>query len=722
LAEQQKENTVNVLLVDDDTSLLQVAELILKDMDKTLVIETATNVETAYKRLAEKNIDIIVSDYEMPNRNGLDFITELREKDIKLPFILFTGKGREEIAIKALNLGVDRYLNKIGDPETVYKELVISIHQLHGRAKAQNMLQENEERLRLLIDFSPDPVVLLDDKGVILDINRQTEALLGFTKSELIGKSMVTTGIVPAETMQNMSSDFFETVAGHTVNSIEYKLKRKDGEYVFVEISAFPLKRSDKIEILSIARDITHRKNAEAELEQKYEILERVTKSIDSGLAIIGKDYRVVWANSILQTKIADRNKHCYQLFNNLETICPDCGVQKIFEQNASIDVHEFQFIDSHGKPMWVELRVTPLKGKNDEVIGAIELAVPITQRKKAEQELRESEERFAKLSSTTYEGILISRNGVILDANNQFAKFHQYEVSEIVGKPVLMLVAPKDREIVKNNMSSGFEGPYEVFALRKDGSTFPVEVRAKSMNYKGYTARVSAVLDITERKKAEAKFTSINEKLRVVGKLTRHDVRNKLTTISSNTYLLRKRCGNNPEIAKYLDSIDSAVALSNRLFDFTAVYEKIGVQEQTEIDVKSCFDEAVALFANIGAIQVINEAQGLVVVADSLLRQIFYNLVDNSLRHGKAVTQIRLHYVRDQKCIKLYYEDNGVGVPFEDKQKIFIEHYSTNGGTGLGMSTIRKIMDVYNWTIEETGVPNQGVRFEINIPVVTGN
>jgi len=320
LAEQQKESTVNVLLVDDDTSLLQVAELILKDMDKTLVIETATNVETAHKRLAEKNIDIIVSDYEMPNSNGLDFIKELREKNNKIPFILFTGKGREEIAIKALNLGVDRYLNKIGDPEAVYKELTISIHQLNRQAKAQNMLQENEERLRLLIDFSPDPVVILDVEGVVLDINKQTEVMLGFTKSELKGKTMVTTGIVPAETMQNMSRDFYGTVAGQTVNSIEYELKRKDGTVAIVEISAFPIKRWGKIEILSIARDITHQKNAEAELEQKFETLERVAKSIDSGLAIIGKDYRVVWANSILQTRIDDRNKHCYQLFNNLET------------------------------------------------------------------------------------------------------------------------------------------------------------------------------------------------------------------------------------------------------------------------------------------------------------------------------------------------------------------------------------------------------------------
>lgn len=100
---------------------------------------------------------------------------------------------------------------------------------------------------------------------------------------------------------------------------------------------------------------------------------------------------------------------------------------------------------------------------------------------------------------------------------------------------------------------------------------------------------------------------------------------------------MLRKRYGSNPDIIKHLDSIDSAVALSNRLFDFTALYETIGGQIQTEIDVKSCFNEAIALFPNISNIQVINESQGSVVVADSLLRQIFYNLIDNSLKHSKV-------------------------------------------------------------------------------------
>jgi PAS domain S-box-containing protein len=840
LVEQQKEELVNVLLVDDDASLVDVAKLILKDMDQSLAVESAASVGEALHKLSTDQIDVVISDYEMPQRSGLDFLKELRAKNSKVPFILFTGKGREEIAIEALNLGADRYLNKNGNPEAVYRELTKSIHVLHERASAQKKLLESEEKLRLFMENAADAIFVCDMKGRFLDVNRELEALTDYSKQEMLGRDMFELGLFPESAIPQLRKFLAEVETNQKIRPSAVEIRRKDGSIAVAEVSLFSSKRDGTIELLGIARDITQRKTAESELVQKYEALERVTKSLDCALAIIGRDYRVVWANSILQKKLVDRNKHCYQLFNNLDRVCPNCGVKKVFEGNVNLDRHEYEFKDSTGKPMCVELRVTPLKGKNGEVVGAIELGVPITERKKAEQELRESEERYAKLTAAAFEGILISRNGVILDANNQFAKTHQYEVSELIGKQALILIDPKDRARVDENMRSGFEGHYELLALRRDGSSFPVEVRAKSINYNGAPARVSTVLDITgrkkreeqvrilsslfelasdaifvcdtdgrivyfneatyktagytkeemarmslyafcsvnsaklvkerieriienngdvfesehmrrdgtiipcevsarviesegsklilnvarditERKKAEAGLAAVNEKLRVVGKLTRHDVRNKLATISSNIYLLRKQYGGNPEIVRYLDSIDSAVTLSNRLFDFTSLYEKIGAQEQTQIDIEKCFDEAVALFPNMSGIKVFNEAHGLVVVADSLLRQIFYNLVDNSLRHGKGVTEIHLHYAREKNQTRLYYEDNGVGVPDKNKLKIFAEHFTTNGGTGLGMSAIRKIMEVYNWTILETGTPGKGVRFEINIPAATG-
>ena len=112
----------------------------------------------------------------------------------------------------------------------------------------------------------------------------------------------------------------------------------------------------------------------------------------------------------------------------------------------------------------------------------------------------------------------------------------------------------------------------------------------------------------------------------------------------------------------------------------------------------------------------VINESHELTVVADSLLRQIFYNLIYNSLKHGKKVTRIRLHYTKKGKQTKLFCEDDGIGVPTKNKLKIFSEGFTTDDGTGLGLPIIKKMMEVYKWSIHETGTPSKGARFEITI------
>jgi signal transduction histidine kinase len=228
----------------------------------------------------------------------------------------------------------------------------------------------------------------------------------------------------------------------------------------------------------------------------------------------------------------------------------------------------------------------------------------------------------------------------------------------------------------------------------------------------------VHVARDITQLKKAESRLEMINGKLRVVGKLTRHDVGNKLMIIVYSTYLLKKQVGNDPEIAKYLQTIDSAAAMVNRIFDFSRYYEKIGSEEQANINIKDCFQEAIALFPNRGNITVINETDGLIVAADSLLQQLFYNLIDNTIKHGKTVTEIKLHYQTKIDKIILYYEDNGIGIQNENKYEIFNEGFTTSGGAGLGLSMIKKMMEVYNWTIKETGIPGKGARFEIEIPV----
>jgi signal transduction histidine kinase len=115
--------------------------------------------------------------------------------------------------------------------------------------------------------------------------------------------------------------------------------------------------------------------------------------------------------------------------------------------------------------------------------------------------------------------------------------------------------------------------------------------------------------------------------------------------------------------------------------------------------------------------VKIANECHGLTVLADSLLRQLFYNLIDNSLKYGDKTSQIRIYYEKTDDQLRLIYEDDGIGILQDTKPKIFDEGYTTGKGSGYGLYLIKKMMEVYGWTIQETGEPGKGARFIITIP-----
>ena len=140
--------------VDDDSSSIDVSKQILMDMG-SFNVDHACCVDEAFKKLAIGHYDVIVSDYKMPQKDGLQFLKDLRERKNETPFILFTEKGREEVAIKALNLGADGYVNKQGAPEIIYGELSHTIRRIVEHNKTKKELRERDLRLAKLASQIP---------------------------------------------------------------------------------------------------------------------------------------------------------------------------------------------------------------------------------------------------------------------------------------------------------------------------------------------------------------------------------------------------------------------------------------------------------------------------------------------------------------------------------------------------------------------------------------
>jgi len=270
-AETIKKAPILVLHVDDDASFLKTAKPIL-EMQGAFKVDTASSAEEAIEKMKQKTYDAIVCDYVMPGKDGLQFLKELRQKDNRVPFFIFTGKGREDLAIKALNLGADGYFSKIGHPETVYGELAHGICQGVERKKAEMEIWRREERLRAILASSPDVIIISDLNGNIVDCNDATLRLSGHSsKEELLGKSSFEF-IVEKDRERAMQS-LKKALEQKTMKNIEYTLRKKNGEEYIGELSASILKDSvgKPVGFVGVIRDITERKKTEEALKESEE-------------------------------------------------------------------------------------------------------------------------------------------------------------------------------------------------------------------------------------------------------------------------------------------------------------------------------------------------------------------------------------------------------------------------------------------------------------------
>jgi len=363
-----------------------------------------------------------------------------------------------------------------------------------------------------------------------------------------------------------------------------------------------------------------------------------------------------------------------------------------------------------------VSLSAAPIT-VDGQLVGHVALYKDITDRKRAEQELLEAREHFEILFDLMVDPVAVVDNkGKILEVTKKVEEITGFKKEELIGKNFLRvpIVTAKSKAVMLKNLAKRMIGtelaPYEIEVLTKGGRKLPYEINAGKIEYRGRPADIVVFRDVSERKKME-------EKLRVVGGLTRHDVRNKLSTVTGNAFLIKRELSNPDKILEYLKDVESACEQITRIFEFARNYERLGIEELVYVDVGKTVEEASSLLSDLKGAKVVNDCHGLKLLADSLLRQIFYNLIDNSLKYGGKANKIRIFSEMGKAELRLVYQDDGVGIPKTEKEKIFQEGYGK--GTGYGLYLIRKICEVYGWSIQETGRWNKGAQFTMTIPAM---
>jgi PAS domain S-box-containing protein len=218
---------------------------------------------------------------------------------------------------------------------------------------------------------------------------------------------------------------------------------------------------------------------------------------------------------------------------------------------------------------------------------------------------------------------------------------------------------------------------------------------------------------DITDRKSTETALRNANRKLNLLSGIVRHDIKNKLTGLFIYLELASGREGGTEqreELVKVRDSADGILTL----IDFTQKYQDLGIAAPEWQNVGEVLAEAKSHLDCFG-VRIVDETDGLELIADKLFERVMYNLLDNALRYGHGMKTFSLRYTRNGNALTLIVEDDGMGIPDCLKERIFERGFGQN--TGLGLFLVREILGITGITIRETGEPSKGARFEIIVP-----
>lgn len=308
---------------------------------------------------------------------------------------------------------------------------------------------------------------------------------------------------------------------------------------------------------------------------------------------------------------------------------------------------------------------------------------------------------------------LVVDDQRTILEANPAAVAMVGSTLNNVVGKNIdwysrsIGAEAYAEAKLQSGETELEIEGPDGRRNLDVRCSTIDIP----QSNSKGFLLMVR---DVTEKRRAERQISISNEKLRILDSVTRHDIMNKSMAIAGYAALLRDGLSTDRQ-RRFLEGIVKSNERITEECNFAKTYIDLGVKTPAwqELDMVLINSSSSLSF---GDIQLYRDVEGLEAYADPMLEIVFHNLFDNSLRHGEKVTRISVSARRDPADWKIIYQDDGVGIPMELKERIFEEGFGKN--TGLGLDLCRRILAITGITIHESGAPQEGAMFVMTVPL----
>ncbi len=695
----------------------------------------------------------IVNDYSLPDKykkglpEGHIAITRL----LSLPIVI----NRKVVMVAAVANKQQDYDNGDVIRLTLLMEGVWSNLQ---KRRAEEALIESEYRFRALFDSMSSGVAVYrtvdnGDDFEFVDFNHGAEIIENVNKEEVIGKrvSEAFPGVVEFGLME-----VFKRV-WRTGEPEHYPVSLYRNQHISSWRETY-VYRLPSMEIVAVYDDVTKSKEAEDALIESEYRFRALFDSMSSGVTVYravdnGDDFEYVDFNHGAEI-IENVNKQ-EVIGKRVSEVFPgagELGLMEVFNrvwrtgepEHYPLSMYRNQRISS-----WHEVYVYRLPSM--EIVAVYD---DVTKSKETEEALRQNENLFRTLFEQSpislweedfsnvknwieekkREGI--SDLGIYLrDHPEDFRGCaSMVKVIHINHATMVLFGAASSREF-SEGMSVIFSAGSldslceEIVALSRGDKVFEKEISLytlqgekktvimKVMVMPGYEQTLSrifvSVIDITQRKNMEEALREANNKLNMLSSITRHDILNMIMIIRG--YLeLSKNMVDDPKLREYMKIENKAIDTIQRQIEFTRYYQDVGVEEPKWQDAGEIVDK-VAEQLDLRGITLDNSLKGVEIFADPLIEKVFYNLIDNSIRHGEHVTSIDFSYSEKDDETVISYRDNGVGISEEDKNNLFLRGFGKH--TGLGLFLSREILSITGITIQETGEPGKGVNFEIVMP-----
>lgn len=385
-----------------------------------------------------------------------------------------------------------------------------------GRLRTEDALRESEAKYRELAELLPQPIFEMDVDGVFTYSNRSGLEIFGYSQDDLGNGTNVLRLFIPEE-RKRAERNIRKRLTGEEFEDHEYTMLRKDGTTFPALVYSAPIVRDNEpIGIRGIVLDITEQKNAEKELKASRDFLDRILNGIYEQVLVIDRDYKIREVNACFveqynSTREEVIGRTCHEITHRNPEPCHDreclCPLEIVFDKGKSCKV-EHVHKDNDGKDLIVEIDAFPLFGPDGEVECMVEIANDVTERKRAEGELREIEDKYIDLFNLLNDGIFIhDLEGNIIDVNKRVVDLFGYTREEILALNISDIHPPEahkaSRKAFEDVLRDGVTD-FEIEFRKKNGQVFPAEVSSSLFEIGGKKVVHGIVRDITQRKRIE--------------------------------------------------------------------------------------------------------------------------------------------------------------------------------------------------------------------------